>query len=651
MRTTEQQAQRELVLKSPYGKSLSIRALSGEEAIGEAFCYTLQLFSDRLQRGIDPSTVLGQVFSVVCRQHGREIRQFNGIVSHFEWLAHQTRPHTRFHYCYRAELRPRFWRLMLRQHCRVFHDRSVLEILRQVFDEHQLSVVDRCQPGRYAKLEHCVQFNETDHDFCRRLMERDGIYFFFQHKAGQDLLVLADSQNGHRDLLDTGTLAMTLSVNNWRSSQGLLVALQPAALCDAVPPGSQGTAGALQAYSAHAGKMMDERYAAMQFRIWQARHSQVEADSLHAGLHAGGRFKLIGHQQPRDNRSYLVTRVSLLLSNQHCIADPPDSREHCHFAAVPVDSGYHLPVRTPLPSPPGPQTARVLGQPEGAVPVDINGRIQVEFQWERGPGTPPQRCWVRVNQHWAGRGWGGMLLPRAGQEVLIDFINGDVDQPLVIGCLNNGNNSVSSPLPAKPLVSTIRGQGGQGRGHNEIRFTDQLDNEQLFIRAEKNLKHYVRQDAQTWIGSNLRQEVRNDAYQLIQHHSLLEVGKSLHVRVGEESRFQVGKNISIKGNDGLALKLDKKLQLAGEEVSVQAEAGLVLEANTAISLKVGDSFIRLTPSGVFVSGPVIELNCGGAATSASMCCPDMPMPVPALSPAAYEGLAEVGPALPVGEII
>jgi type VI secretion system secreted protein VgrG len=290
-----------------------------------------------------------------------------------------------------------------------------------------------------------------------------------------------------------------------------------------------------------------------------------------------------------------------------------------NFTCIPFDTPYRPPRNTPKPEVRGTQTAIVVGPAGEEIYPDKYGRVKVQFHWDRkGKRNEDSSCWIRVAQLWAGSGWGAMYIPRIGQEVVIDFLEGDPDRPIIIGCVYHGNNMPPYPLPNDKTKSGIKSDSSLGGGgFNEIRFEDKKGEEQLFFHAEKNHDIRVKNDTFEWTGNDRHLIIKNEQFDLVE--------KDKHLSVKGNYNEKVDGIISIKGEMDMQEKVGMKYALdAGQEIHLKAGMNIIIEGGTNISLSAGGSFITIGPAGVDISGMMVKINSGGSAGSGSGSSPEAP---------------------------
>jgi type VI secretion system secreted protein VgrG len=338
------------------------------------------------------------------------------------------------------------------------------------------------------------------------------------------------------------------------------------------------------------------------------------------------------------------------------------------FSCIPFSVPYRAPRRTPKPFVQGAQTAIVVGPSGEEIYTDEFGRIKVQFHWDRqGRGDENASCWIRTSQAWAGAGWGSICIPRVGQEVIVDFLEGDPDRPIVTGRVYHGTNRPPYALPENKTMTAVKSNSSKGgSGFNEIRLEDKKGEEQIFIHAERNRDERVKLDSFELIGNNRHLIVKKDkleridenSHRLVKKDEVVKVEGDRHNKIlGDQTEAIDGdQNLSIKGDRKESVRGDNNLKITGSDnvaasqsisleagtnayakagmnvgidggMSVHVKAGmnLVLEGGANVTLKCGGSSIGLTPAGVFISGaPLVNINSGSAAVGGGGCSPVAP---------------------------
>jgi type VI secretion system secreted protein VgrG len=638
--------------------TLVLYRMRGREELGRLAQWDLELLADR--SNLDIATMLGSDFSLSLDIPGGGAREYNGIVTAFE-LARPASTQPNLPALYRATVRPRLWLLTRASHCRFFHRMTVPAIIAKVLGDYRIDFENKCS-ATYPEVEHCAQYRETDFDFVSRLAEREGIYYFIAHEGGKHRLILTDSSQVHGATpycaelpfrpqpatphehawvyaWSTGGEVATgiVEINDYdfekpsqSAQQGLLArGLRSARFDPAVYAMQEHAPGYTQPADA-------ERLARAHVEAHQASNGFASARTTARAIWPGGLVRLAGHPLAAQNREHLVVSAEYAihsddyLSTLDAHARPPVF--DCAFRALPRDAGFRAARSTPRARVAGPQTAVVVG-PEGEeIHTDRYGRIKVQFHWEQLEAQEVreslQRCWVRVAQPWAGKGYGAFFLPRIGQEVLVQFIEGDPDRPLVIGSVYNAAQTTPCELPAKMARTTLKSRTTKGgNGFNEMRFDDTRGAEQLFFHAERDLETWVKHDALTRIGNERHVIVEQndfarcggDRSDAVQGAQRVRIGGKYSLDVGGDTQHKSGANISVG---------------AGVNVDVKGGTNVTIEAGATLTLKAGGNTIVLGPSGIAISaaGPVtidgvaVEINCGAAAggAGAASASPDAP---------------------------
>ncbi|WP_295384030.1 type VI secretion system tip protein VgrG [uncultured Thiodictyon sp.] len=618
---------------------LFLRDMTGTERLSAPFEYELELIGERLDIGAD--TLLGTpaTVSLLLPASGDQDRYFNGIVNRF---AHCGFDGTIARY--RATLVPWLWFLSRRADCRIFQDQTVPDIVTQIFRDHGFTDFEQRLSGSYQPWTYCVQYRESDLNFVSRLLEHEGIYYFHEHTDGKHLLVLADSRSAHspapgyetvpyflpgqsalRDFerIDDWTLVNAVSSGAFAHSAYDFTAPRKGLLARSSAPKSHALAG-LEVFDYqgdYTERSAGEDYARIRLEEAQVGYASVQAKGDARGLTCGGLFTLSEHPRTDQNREHLIVGADYVLqSDTFRSADAavaPIFR--CTLSAVDAALPYRPPRRARKPVVQGPQTAVVVGKSGEEIWTDKYGRVKVLFHWDRyGQADESSSCWVRVAQVWAGKGWGGMMIPRIGQEVIVDFLEGDPDQPIVTGRVYNGECMPPYDLPGQATMTSLKSSSSKGGGgFNEIRLEDKKGSEQLFIHAEMNQDLRVKNDSFEWIG--------NERHLIVTTDQLEQVEGDKHLSVTGDQNEKVDGTVSLKAGMNLQQKVGTKYGLdAGQEVHLKGGMNVVIEAGMSVTLKAGGGFIVVGPAGVTISGTPVLINSGGSAGSGSGCSPDAP---------------------------
>lgn len=625
------QTDRLLALETPLGEDkLLLTGLSGTEGISAPFRFDLELFTE------DPSVsfedIVGKNAAVTVFLADGVERYFHGVVWSMSYLGDTT-----LHSQYRAVLVP--WLVMLTRHrdSRIFQNLSVQEILEKVFSRLGFADYEFKLEQTYGKREFCVQYNETDFDFVSRLLEEEGIFYFFRHEKDKHVMVMGDSPSAHEPCPHQQEAAYQTSAGGLLASD-VVTSFQTArevrsgeytvndynfetpeanllAKVDSTIPESRKELGVYE-YPGNFG-MLDqgERLAKIRMEAEEARYASASGASSCRAFACGCRFDLTGAPGPM-NDTYLLTAVTHhAAEGSFTSGGGPEATEYTNtFTCIPHRVPYRPAVRTMRPVIPGAQTAIVTGPKGEEIHTDKHGRVKVRFHWDR-KDTPEasddekSSCWVRVAQIWAGKGYGGMFVPRVGEEVVVEFLEGNPDRPLITGRVYHGLNVPPYTLPDEKTKTTIRTNSTpEAEGFNELRFEDKKDNEQIFLRGQRNIDIWLKNDLFETVGRDSHLSVQNDRLVTVEKN-LQETVKGNHAEtvegnaevtvMGNEARKVSGtfsitceKELTQACKSDCSLSSDKQITLHGKDV--------VIEASTNVTLKVGGSHIVIAPAGITI---------------------------------------------------
>lgn len=482
----------QLQVTTPFSDVLVARSLHAEERVSGLFQVSLELVCDNPD--LDFTQVVGKGVTASIALASGGPRYFHGVCTRFVQAGTQLGVTT-----YRAELRPWLWMLTLAQDCRIYQNQAVPDLVQALFKELGFTDVKNALTGTYAAREYCVQFRESTFAFVSRLLEEEGIAYFWEHASGSHTLVLADDAGAYADLPDLPTATCTDSTTGAQVQDGVgrctleqrvvtgKVAVDdfnfetPATDLYTTVDGAGGGTMLAYTYPGRFGVTADgETRARVRIDAAEAEATLLRGESGCRAFTPGYTFTLAGHARTDVNAKYL------LLSVVHAA----DQRGYSNaFEAVPATVAYRPPRVTPKPRMGGAQTATVAGKSGEEIWTDQYGRVVVQFHWDRqGKSDETSSCWIRVSQAWAGQGWGSFFVPRVGQEVIVSFLDGDPDQPIVSGCVYNATQTVPYPLPDNQTRSTLKTNSSKGgKGFNELRFEDKADSEEVFLQAQKDL--------------------------------------------------------------------------------------------------------------------------------------------------------------------
>jgi type VI secretion system secreted protein VgrG len=635
------QEKRLIAIETPLGNHvLLLKSLAGREAISRLFSFSLDLLSEKSSISFDD--VVGQRVSISVTQADDAKRYINGFVSRFS----QTGADERFTE-YHAEVVPWLWFLTRTAACRIFQNMTVPDIISKVFKDFGFNDFKNSLQGTYEKWDYCVQYRETAFNFVSRLMEQEGIFYFFEHEKDKHTLVMADRPSTHKPCpaqpkgrLDYTAAALLQEdvVHDWHLEQEFRTGKYslkdynfetPSANLEVKEPSIISVDGnsryEIYDYPGEYEKKGDgETIAKTRMQEEETTHLLASGSSNCRGFIAGYRFDLEGHSRNDMNKTYVLLEVhhSASVGESYTAEPSKDGEQYSNsFTCIPHSVPFRPARITPKPFVQGPQTAVIVGKSGEEIWVDKYGRVKVQFHWDReGKKDENSSCWVRVSQPWAGKNWGAVWIPRIGQEVIVDFLEGDPDQPIITGRVYNAEQMPPYALPDNQTRSTFMSRsskGGASANYNEIRFEDKKGSEQIFINAEKDMDHRVENDSREFVGNDRSLIVKGNQKEKVEGDLHSEAVGNRNEKVGQTMCLQVGQNLQEKSGQNYAHE-------AGMEIHLKAGMNVVIEAGLELTIKGSGGFINIGPAGVAISGTLVLINSGGAAGSGSGSSPQAP---------------------------
>jgi type VI secretion system secreted protein VgrG len=619
------QTHRDVAVKTALGDDvLLFKRMQCSEALGRLSEFRIELASEHSD--IKIADVLGtdMTVSLDLPQGGK--RYFHGIVTRFSYQGWRDGKPS-----YLAIVHPALWLLTRATNCRIFQGKTAIEIVKAVTGEYggAIALDAGLLSSTPAAREYCVQYRESDFTFVCRLLEEEGIYYYFTHADGKHTMVLADGYGAHETVSGYGTIQFRDEETARDPLEEAVTRLQPGgeiqpsvmALNDFdFEKASSSTSGGLlvkASVPAPFGQQSYEHYdypgrynvagtgtgyARARMEALHGQGERIEAGANARGLTTGALFTLAEHPRDDQNRAFLVTSAETEITGVEYHSD--GQREtldfRCAFEAIGKEHSYRPPATARKPFVHGPQTAMVVGKAGEEIWTDKYGRIKVQFHWDRlGKTDETSSCWVRVQQGWAGKGWGMMFVPRIGMEVVVSFLEGDPDQPLVTGCVYNGDAMPPYTLPDNQTRSTIKSNTSKGGGgFNEIRFEDKKDSEEIFIQAEKDFNRVVKNNDTLKVG--FEKKDKGDQTIAIANDQSLDVGNDRKVHVKNDQ------TVAIDNNLATTIKNDETRKVDNNQ-SVKVGNKIVVEANTSIELKVGGSSIKIEAAKITIKAPQIAV--------------------------------------------
>ncbi|MCG8652231.1 MAG: type VI secretion system tip protein VgrG [Pirellulales bacterium] len=614
------QSNRPLAVASPFGdEGIVLLNLAWREQLGQPFQGSLELSSDNGE--LDPMDVLGQPMSVRIGDTDLNPAYLHGYVSEFGQFGSSGG-----RYGYRATLVP--WIGLLKQAggSRIFQQQTVVEIAKAVIEDRGFSgELDDRLTQTYRQRAYCVQYDESDFRFLSRLFEEEGIYYFFEYTADQHTLVLCDSVSAHDAVEGMDTLpyhekatdSAERCVSRWSCKRHFVTASHVLGDYDFQKPRAEmtvrqnasDTASQWQWYR-FPGRYFEtddgQHYARVCTEAATANQQTATLEVSSQGLHGGNLLTVQDHPRDDVNQQYLITATELDASAPGVDPGRISGGGGLKFSStLTVQSStlpFRTPQRTPRPIMPGPQIATVVG-PEGEeIWTDSYGRIKIQFAWDLdGPGDDSSSCWIRVTQPWTGKGWGAISIPRIGDEVIVEFLDGDVDRPIVTGRVFNADRMPPEELAdgqAKTILRTRSTKAGDVECFHELTFDDTKDAERIYLHSERDFQRVVENNDSLMVGFE-KQSDGDQSIEIFNHQSIL-----IGLGSGEgcqQIEVQQDRSVTIHAGDD-TLRIE-----SGDRNVVASKGAVTIQAQTSISLKCGDSTIEITPSGITIESPQIDI--------------------------------------------
>ena len=636
------QEKRLITIETPVGKNaLLLRSISGEEGISRLFHFSADLLSEN--HSIAFKDIVGKQATVSVHLSGDDSRHWNGFVSRFA----TTGGDNRFTY-YRAEIVPWLWFLTRTADCQMFQQKTIPEIIKKVFQDHGFQDFQDRTQGSYPQREYVVQYRETAFNFVSRLMEECGIFYFFEHDESSHKLILADKPQVHKNChgqhkvrfnyTPGSTLLKEDVVRTWGAEQELrpgkyaltdynFQTPKTSLMANVQTVAEIGGNTSYEIYDypgIHLKKAEGDTLTKIRMQEEEAVHHLVIGSGNCRSFASGYKFHMEQHPRHDQDGDYLLTEVSHSASVGDSYSGSGNGSQETyenHFTCIPASVPFRPQRLTPKPFVQGPQTAVVVGPSGEEIYPDKYGRVKVQFHWDRlGKKDENSSCWIRVSQPWAGKNWGSINIPRIGQEVIVEFLEGDPDRPIITGRVYNDDQMPPYTLPdnmTRTTFMTRSSKNGGSANYNELRFEDKKGSEQIFLNAEKDMDHRVENDSREYIGNDRSLIVKNDQKEKVEGNLHSEVVSNRNEKVGQTLSLQVGQNLQEKSGQNYAHE-------AGMEIHLKAGMNVVIEAGLELTIKASGGFINIGPAGIAISGTLVLINSGGAAGSGSGSSPEDP---------------------------
>jgi type VI secretion system secreted protein VgrG len=643
------QDNRLLAIDTPLGRDiLLLHGLSGTEGISQLFTFNLTLLSEN--PSIPFANIVGQRVTITLKKPDAKDRYINGFVSRFA----QAGSDTNFTY-YQAEVMPWLWFLTRNADCRIFQNMTVPDIVKKVFRDRGFNdFSDRLQ-GHFSTREYCVQYRESDFNFVSRLMEQYGIFYFFEHTANTHSMILANSSAAHQPCPDQSTASWRAAgpgglpeaadvITEWRIEQELRAGKHALNDYNFETPSSSLLAS-LETQTPIAGNTQHEIYdypgeyvniseaheiANLRMEGQEAAVTIAHGAGTCRSFVPGHRFNLNAHYRSDMNRAYVLTSVqhSASIGDSYRSGDEATISYSNQFTCIPADTTFRAARLTPRPVVQGPQTAVVTGPSGSEIYTDKHSRVKVQFFWDRqGKKDENSSCWIRVSQPWAGKSWGGISIPRIGQEVIVDFLEGNPDRPIITGRVYNAEVMPPYQLPAQQVVSGLKSNSTPGGGgYNELSMNDTKGKEHVTIHAQYDMGTTVEHDDSQTVHNNRIIAVDGTHTETIKKDTTITVveGKEtntvkqeilvasqtshIYVTAATEIKLEVGASrFLMKSNGDIELKgvniaVDgaQKVRTHGAEITSEADAqhqikGAIVVSEGSATNTVKGGMVMLNP--------------------------------------------------------
>jgi type VI secretion system secreted protein VgrG len=581
------QTKRPMRVYTPLGDDvLLLEGINGTERISRPFEYTLDMLSEN--DSVSLTALIRKPIHVEIDLADGSQRIVHGRVSNF-----MQRGRKQVLTSYQMTVRPWLWFLTLWHDCKIFQNKSVTDIVEQVFKDHQFTDFSLDLVKSYTPRDYCVQYRESCFNFVSRLLEEEGIYYYFEHSTSAHKLILSDAPSKYKYC--PGQKSARVQVGSTSQVEDdVVIDLQ----CNTVAiPGqvtlndynfttpstslkSNATDSFPEEVYDYPGDYDDrsggERVAGLRLEERETPATMVNGRSNCRAFTAGYKFDLKNYYRRDLNQTYLITGLSLTMTTNSYTTNAKVREDYSNvFETIPATVTFRPERMTPQPVIAGVQTAVVVGPSGEEIYSDKYGRVKVQFNWDRdGKKNENSSCWLRVSQDWAGKNWGAVFIPRIGQEVIVEFLEGDPDRPIITGRVYNAEQMPPYTLPDNQTQSGVKSRsskGGSSSNYNEFRFEDKMGSEVVLLHAEKDLQTEVEHDETRTVGNDRTTTITNNETKTIQ-----------------------------QGNENIELQM-------GNQTTKVDLGSIDTEAMQSITLKVGQSSIVIDQMGVTIKGMMINI--------------------------------------------
>jgi len=608
-----------LKVSTPLGPNkLLLSSFRGEEQISGLFHFNLEMVSE--DNAIDFQAIVGKSITVTLRLGNDVEHHLNGIVARF--VQEETNLRLTRYY---ADVHPWLWLLTKTSDCRIFQNKSTPEIIELIFNDLGFTDFRNDLKNSYDKREYCVQYNESAFNFVSRLMEEEGIFYFFEHTTDKHTLVLGDDADAHKACPGLEGTAVHFRQSLMDHTQDL--AITRCLVEEQIVSGSfahddynfetpntdlkvesQSDKPKFKVYE-YPGNFLKkdkgEKRADLRLDALEQPQKMIRGDAFVRAFVTGHKFELKDHYRADVNQTYVLQSVS------HAATQESYTNS---FTAFSADVPFRPPRHTAKPRISGTQTAIVVGKAGEEIWTDKYGRVKVQFHWDQlGKNDENSSCWIRVDYGWAGKQWGGIFLPRIGQEVIVSYLEGDPDRPLITGAVYNNEQVVPYTLPDEQTKSTVKTNSSKGgNGFNEIRFEDKKDSEELYFHAQKDQNIVVEHDRTKKVLHNETNEIKQDRSTTIQEgndtYVVSKGNRTFKVDTGNETYDVKGKrDLTITGNETHTNNANFTQTVSGN-YSLKVTGNLTIETTGTLTLKSAGGTTIESPAIVTIKGSLVKIN-------------------------------------------
>ena len=605
-------------ISTPAGKdALYLTRFVAQEAMSDLFVMSVSMYA--IGQQIAHEDLVGKPVTIkVKNADGGGERYYHGIVSHLVSKGSRTAAidEQKNYIDYQATIVPHAASMRNRKNSRIFQKKTIKEIFADLFGQHNVAFSDKTSKT-YPKYEYCVQYQESDFDFIQRLLQQEGIFYFFEHSNSNHTLILADDITAYEEcgeasvVYSTGHLTQS-HVSRWQG--GLSIApgsfkrigydfKQPSRYPDGEQANPELPTQSVSEIFEYTGEAechpRAPGLASMQLEALQRDMKLSSGKSDCRSFTVGKLFSFAKHEDPRlIGKAFAITSMmtSITIPNQSGAKQSSANEVYSnHFECVPKEIPYRAQINKKKPVINGVQTAIVTGDSADEIMIDQFGRVKVHFDWDRdGQRDSTSSCWIRVAQNWAGKKWGAFFFPRVGQEVLVDFINGDPDQPIISGAIYNADLMPPYALPAEKTQSGIKTRStkeGGADNFNELRFEDKKGSELVYMQAEKDKQLYVKNDQNEKVDNDRNVEIGNDDTLKVTGNRLSEIEKN--------DTLNVGKTLNIEAGDEIVIKT------GSAQIKMTSNGNIVIEGT---NIDIRGSNVKVDGSAITLTAGLIKLN-------------------------------------------